>query len=225
MDRQYVLVTGNGITSRANLEALMEDYFYAKGPEIVLVLAFENTPSQGQVFASQLAKDKNKDTIIFAHSDASFSGLMPATFEPSSDPIKEAVKFIADGKSSAFILWDDEDPISLKSLSECSNFAVKALDLTDGLNLIKANLDIKEAETPNIPEIEATTSDAPVEQDEEDEEDEEDEDDEELEEDELLDDIYFGVQSLAKYIAQEVSKQVVEELQKALNRGKKGSKE
>ena len=45
MDKLYVLIAGTGVTSRANLEALVEDYFYAKNKEAVLLLAFDKTPS------------------------------------------------------------------------------------------------------------------------------------------------------------------------------------
>ena len=40
MDKYYVIVAGSGSTSRANLEALMEDHFYAHVDDGVVVLPY-----------------------------------------------------------------------------------------------------------------------------------------------------------------------------------------
>ena len=108
--KYYVLIAGNGTTSRANLDALMEDHYYANGADGTLVMAYKNKPSQGQVFAAQLARDKSKEIIIFAEDSAQFEGVPGGVnFTESKNPIQDAVKHIKGEKAVAFILWDDED--------------------------------------------------------------------------------------------------------------------
>ena len=41
MDKYYVIVAGNGETSRANVEALVEDYVYGHGQDVTFILAYE----------------------------------------------------------------------------------------------------------------------------------------------------------------------------------------
>jgi len=40
MSKYFVIVAGNGATSRANIEALMEDYYYAGGDGGTLLLPY-----------------------------------------------------------------------------------------------------------------------------------------------------------------------------------------
>jgi hypothetical protein len=219
MDKYYVIIAGKGITSRPNVEALIEDYVYANGPEVTFLLAYDKSPSQGQVFIGQWAKDKSKDVIIFANEDARFEGLSSSSFTDTDTPLETACKSIKKtDKVAAFLLWDDEDPESSVNLSYvCNKYAVKCYDLTDGLNDVtttkaKPILDT----TPDMPASEVMVVGAEVEEAEEDEEDEDEglEDDEPETEEELMDDIYFGIHSLVKAI----SKAVVAELQNTLKK-------
>jgi hypothetical protein len=59
MANYTVILTGSGTTSRANVEALMSDHYYANGENGTLILAFNSKPSQGQVWAAQQAKQQN----------------------------------------------------------------------------------------------------------------------------------------------------------------------
>ena len=54
-DKYFVLVAGNGESSRANTEALMEDHYYAKGADGTLVLSYEKQPTKSQIFLSSLS--------------------------------------------------------------------------------------------------------------------------------------------------------------------------
>ena len=216
MDKYYVLVVGKGQTSRANLEALMEDHYYANGNNGILVLAFNERPSQGQVFASQLAKDKNKEVFIFASETAKFDGLDSASTTTENKPIEAAIKFISKEKSSVFILWNDEDTDCQTAIGSCNELKVKAYDLTDGLNIIKSEGDVPKVETPTIPkqeELKLNIKEIVNAKEEESEEDsEENEDEEEYEEEEeVSDDLYYGVQAFVKAVA----KAIVEEVEKA----------
>lgn len=221
MDKYYVLVVGTGQTSRANLEALMEDHYYANGPDGILVLAFKDKPSQGQVFASQLAKDKSKEVIIFAPEGANFAGLGSASITNDNNPLESAIKFVAKEKSSIFVLWDDEDTDCQNTVSLCNDLKVNCYDLTDGLNQIKSSGKVDVAEEPSIPVQEQIP--LIIAEDFSDEEEEIDDEPDELDgldEDELTDEIYFGIQALVKAIA----KAVVAEIQDASKTAQKAPK-
>ena len=132
MDKLYVLVTGNGTSSRANLEALLEDYFFKKNTEVVLVLSYSAIPSQGQIFAAQFAKDKSKDILVFAPNDSSLKDIPGSSFTTSSNPINEATVFIK-GSGKAFILWNPSDSDCTQTLEQCNVMGIPAHDLTTGL--------------------------------------------------------------------------------------------
>lgn len=176
----------------------MEDHYYANGANGTLVLAYKNKPSQGQVFASQLAGDKSKEIVIFAEESAQFEGLPGGTsFTNSESPIRDAIKHIKGEKAVAFILWDDEDEDCLNTLAICKEMNVPCYDLTDGLNDLKAAKDIKPKEEPiAIPLAEIIG--------EEEQEVAEDEDEEFDDEDEIIEEVFTGLEALAKLIARAV---------------------
>lgn len=195
--KYYVLIAGNGTTSRANLDALMEDHYYANGADGTLVMAYKNKPSQGQVFAAQLARDKSKEIIIFAEDSAQFEGVPGGVnFTESKNPIQDAVKHIKGEKAVAFILWDDEDEDCLNTLAICNEMNIPCYDLTDGLNALKASKDIKAKEEPIVPFAETI--------EEEETEELEDEDEEFDDEDEIIEEVFTGLEALAKLIARAV---------------------
>jgi hypothetical protein len=203
MDNYYVLVTGSGATSRANLEALMEDHYYANGQKGILVLAFKDAPSQGQVFAAQLAKDKSKEVIIFATESARYDGLPSASTTMTDTPLQGAIDLMKGNKASAFILWSDDDQECLSTLVKCKEAGIPCFDLTDGLNAVNPSEGAAETVAPSIPKQEQVKK----KEDEEDgadeaEEDDLEEDEEEEEESDFMEDLYFGVQALAKIFAQ-----------------------
>jgi hypothetical protein len=201
MEKYYVVVAGNGTTSRANLEALLEDHFYAKGAEGTVHIVNEGKLSQGKVFAGQFAKDKNK-TVITPNLADSFN--------------------LADAKNTAcFILWSDEDRECQDALAMAAGLGIPCYDLTEGLLPITPSTGVKASVEPVIPEAEEVTPkivETPyVEPEDEDIEDEdEDDEDDEYDEDEAGN-LYFGIEAIAKIFA----KAIVEELERA----KKGSEE
>lgn len=134
MDKLYVLIAGTGVTSRANLEALVEDYFYAKNKEAVLLLAFDKTPSQGQIFAAQYAKDKGKSVVIFCQEGANAASFPTATFTNSKSPVLDALKGFSE--ATVMLLWDDSDANCLAALEFCNTNNIKPLNLCEGLTLI-----------------------------------------------------------------------------------------
>ena len=132
-DKYYVLVAGNGETTRANVEALMEDHYYAQGDNGTLVIAFESAPTKSQIYTAMYAKDCKKDIVVFCHPDAQTAGIPSASVSNSPNPIEDAVKHIAGQNSVAFILWSDEDDQCLKAAKICKDSGVAAFDLCDGL--------------------------------------------------------------------------------------------
>jgi hypothetical protein len=214
MEKYFVIVGGNGETSRANIEALMEDYYYANGNEGFLVLPYKSKPSQGQVFAAQYAKDKHKDILIFAPEDATHEGIPAASMNVTIKPFEEAALKLKSSKTSAFILWDDEDQDSQQILAVCKENNVPCFDLSDGLSPISAAADIKAIKEPEFPKEEVLEKKEPeVVQEEEEEEDyEEDDEDWEDEEDEVedMENLHQGIEAIARIFA----KVFIEEMKK-----------
>jgi len=217
MDKYYLVIAGTGETSRANVEALIEDYIYGHGQDVTFVLPYEKRPSQGQIFASQLAKDKSKDILLFCKEDANYEGIPSSSVSHSDRPLDTACAKLKDTNIVAFVLVDDEDPSINETLSVFSEYKVPTFDLTEGLMPIKFNPGAVEVKTEvAIPEAEEMSE--PEEEAEDDLDDFEDLDD--LEDEELAEDFYLGVQALAKMIAREVAA----ELLKATETPKKGSR-
>lgn len=148
MDKIYVLIAGTGVTSRANLEALVEDYFYAKNKEAVLLLAFDKTPSQGQIFAAQYAKDKGKDVVIFCQEGANVASFPSASFTNSKTPVLDALNKFSE--ATVMLLWDDADANCLAALEFCNDNNIKPHNLCEGLTLI-SNKTLQPIEEPSPP--------------------------------------------------------------------------
>lgn len=202
MDKYYVIVAGNGVTTRANLEALMEDHFYANGEHGVVVLPYKDKPSQGQIFAAQLAKDKNKDIIVYTKS-GNFNGI-PTSTMVDGDTTTVNKDFVKE-KTVAFLLWDDEDSESANLLADLQG--IKCFDLTDGLNKIGPSEGSRIVE-PIIPiQEQDIPKEKPSAKEEEEEHEEEDdfsdpEDEEEGEDEEIMENLYYGIQAIAQIFAQ-----------------------
>jgi len=218
MSKYYVLVAGKGSTSRQNVEALMEDHYYAKGADGTLIMPIEKQATPSQVFVAQFAKDKNKDIVIVAKEDVDLSNMPAASVVHDADPFKKAVEIIAGTDVSAFLLWDDGDESLLSTLSSCKTAGIKCYDLTNGLSEITPSTTIQEPQPTLFPEAEMVSE---SEEDDEEEEDlEEGEDEEEYEDDEEeaedVEDIYAGVEAIARVFA----KVLIEEWKKAQDEAK-----
>lgn len=212
-DPYYVLVAGSGETSRANVEALMDDHYYANGNDGTLVLSFIKKPTQGQIYAAQFAKDKDKKIVVFCDDEAEVNAI-PNSAEKNrtSSPVTDAIALISGKISSAFLLWNDEDEESLELLNGCKKAEVPCFNLTDGLLTLTAVKGAGKPVAPIMPEIETTTSDSfpyipEYELDEEEEEDEEETEEEESFEETVMDALY----GLARMIAATVIEQLTED--------------
>jgi hypothetical protein len=130
----YVLVAGTGETSRANIEALMEDYYYANGDGGVLVLAYKDAPSRSQTYAAQYAVDCKKDIMVFCRESAKTTGIPNATVNFADFPYVAATDFLKDNRAIAQLLWNAEDTTEDEQiLEQCFSKEISAYNLCDGL--------------------------------------------------------------------------------------------
>jgi acetylornithine/succinyldiaminopimelate/putrescine aminotransferase len=131
MDKYSIVVAGDGITSRANVEALVEDYVYANGNDVFFILTYVKTPSSAQKFVAQWAKDKSKDIIIQCNADASFEGMPGASVVTTENPFKQISQ---KHKTVAFVLPNyDKAEETASIVKEFKSQGVECYDLTQGL--------------------------------------------------------------------------------------------
>lgn len=210
-DPYYVLVAGSGETSRANVEALMDDHYYANGAAGTLVLAFEGRPSQGQIYAAQFAKDKSKNITVFCTPDSETNAITnTAQFNRVENPVVHALELIEGKTNAAFILWNDDDEKTLELLEFCTEDNIPCFDLTDGL--LKLGAPTTKSVKTVMPAIEATTSDSiPFIPDYVPDADEEEDEAEEDEEDDFEETVMDALYGLARMIAATVAEQLTEE--------------
>jgi len=140
----YVLVAGSGESTRANIEALVEDHYYAKGEEGTLVVAYDKQPTKSQSFAAQYSKEVGKDLMVFCNDDASTIGIPGASQSPSLNPVEDAIKFMAGQDSVAYLLWNEDNSI----LASCIASQIPAFNLCDGL--VPLNEVEEPKETPKL---------------------------------------------------------------------------
>lgn len=129
-----ILVAGAGETSKANVEALIEDYYYGHGSGGLMVLAFDKRPSQGQIYAAKVGMTKKLDVAVISPPGGVFDMLPSASYLESESPYETAMETVKAAKAcEAFLLWDPEDPASVEALSFCDKQGVLARDLRNGL--------------------------------------------------------------------------------------------
>jgi len=125
-----IFVAGNGKTSRANVEALVDDYIQAN-PKVQFSLCSSSGMSEGQVWLKQYLEDKE------------------ITFTVDKE-IKEISSVDLD-KQAIFILWNDEDTESLNALAIAKSLNICAFDLVHGLFEIQGKEGISGVVAPEIP--------------------------------------------------------------------------
>jgi hypothetical protein len=217
MRRVTIAVIGNGKTSRANVEALLNDTIESFD-ETFLALIYDSTPSEGVTWSKQYAESK---AIPFKeYSALDFSGL---TLDSKDREIK------------LFILWDDEDFECVEAIRCSQENSFAAFDLTNGLVSIKSvTTDIKPRTAPSVmPEVETKVStdikDASkyksnfikVTVSEDDEEYEEDEEEDEgTDEYESSDIIFEAIEEIAKIFAVAVASAIKEAMEKGPDESK-----
>lgn len=130
---KFLLVAGEGETSRENVEAILEDFFYVnKGNDCVLVIPFYKAPSRGQVYAMQMAKDNKADLIVFAPETARLENVEKASIETTNKPMDTAIQMIENRSAVAYLLYSDDGDEFTEALSACKENGIPTYDLTAG---------------------------------------------------------------------------------------------
>lgn len=193
----HIIVAGTGNSPRANTEALLGD-FIDKYPDVKLVLpAFRSAFTQPQIHASQVFEDKGLDTILVTRSGQEYD-YIPAytkimTIDEHEDILKVAVRYLKGQSEGMFILWNDDDPLSVGLLAAAKDLGVQAADLTNGLLPLVPPKDLTAIEDPIIPEEEQIN---------------EYEEDEDEDEDDIVESVEVRIEQIAKIFAKAIAKEL-----------------
>jgi len=199
-----IIILGSGETTRANVEALLDDYIYAnKGLELDLII--NGKPSDGQVWSAQFARERDAQNIkVYRTESDSMTGLPLDLDTVVTDTPVDEILFGSDVE--AFFLWNDEDTTCLNYLSQLSSKGIVCKDFTNGLCEIKASTDIQEVAAPEIPKQEQLpTEETYVETEIESVEDSEEE---------YEDPLYEGIRIMAEIFAEAIAKELKKVLKK-----------
>jgi hypothetical protein len=145
MGSKNLIVAGNGETTRVNVEALLEDYFRGNGKDFILFLPFKDRPSQGQVWAHQLANEMGISTTVVAPEGAILMSITSSSLVTAADPIATLVETVKGEWVTAFLLWDEADVYTATLLSALQEASVPAYDLCKGLLEVSAGSNPVEA--------------------------------------------------------------------------------
>jgi hypothetical protein len=152
MGLKHLVVAGNGETTRVNVEALLEDYFRGNGKDFILLLPFKDRPSQGQVWAHQLASELDISTTVIAPEGAVLMSITSSSLVNDPDPIKATVDAVSGEWATAFMFWDEADVFTASLHSSLKDASVPSYDLCKGLLEISAgNLPETPQEAPKEP--------------------------------------------------------------------------
>lgn len=179
---ENIIIAGRGKTSRANIEALMEDHYYANKNVHVHIVASEAV-SDAQAWVMQHAEDMKVDVQEHV----------------GKDSLSKTFAKLAGTDTSVFLIWDDEDTECQSSLIESKSNKFPVFDLTNGLYQIEGVPDIPKVVVPKMPPEEVVEVDEEIE-------------DAELEDDEEEDPLYAALDVIADYLADYIADAVVERL-------------
>lgn len=133
METEYfIILAGDGESSRANTEALMEDYIYANGLGGTLVLAYDDKPSKSQVVAAMYAKEKGLDLLVFCEEDADNTGIPTSSVYFDPHPHRKALESLSADKTAVFVLGV-EGETSKRVIGMAREVGLKIFNLCQGL--------------------------------------------------------------------------------------------
>lgn len=135
MGSKFIVVVGDGETTRNNIEALVSDFFYDKPKDYVLLLPFNNRPSQGQVWAHQIFQELGMSTTAIAPSEGVVFNLGGSSLHLSENPLNDAVKTVDGEEAHVFALLGEESQIDLTGFTEAG---VPCYNLCRGLMAVNA---------------------------------------------------------------------------------------
>jgi len=194
---EAIIIAGNGDTTRANVEALIDDYFYAN-KELKVYIAVNSAISEGQIWAAQYAVDKEISVTAYMNEGAKMTGLpLEVVRQNDADPVRKASQAHKD--IIGFLLWNDEDVECLNALGVLDEYGIEALDLTNGLSTISSAKPIKQVKAPEIPKEEQVVEPEP---------------EPEVEPEEYEDPLYEAIRTIAVIFAEELAEKLAEVLRK-----------
>jgi hypothetical protein len=135
MGSKFIVVVGDGETTRNNVEALFEDFFYKKSKDYILLLPFIGRPSQGQVLAHQVFQELGMQTTALAPDEAMIFNLGSASLNTVNDPISAAIEAVKGEEAYVFALVTEDGQIDLTGFTEAQ---VPCYNLCRGLMAINA---------------------------------------------------------------------------------------
>ena len=157
MGSKFIVVTGNGETTRVNVEALLEDYYRGKGKDFVLVLPFNGRPSQGQVWAHQVSSELEIPTTVICPENSVVMSLGSSSVHNSPDPITTTLEMVAGEDAVAFLLWNEDDSFTASAQRVFKEASLPCYDLCIGLFEVSAGKPFSEPQevvTAEIPQVE-----------------------------------------------------------------------
>lgn len=135
------IVVGSGKTSRANIEALMSDYYTANKNVTVYLYTTSDELSEAQFYIQEHAESLD----------------IPVQYTSQYPKFEDA---------DLLILWNDADLLSLEALQMAKKRNWPAYDLVDGLCSIPYPVEDIDVPEPNFPEEEQILEDVEEEVDE-----------------------------------------------------------
>lgn len=142
MGSKFIVVAGDGETTRNNVEALVADFFYDKPKDYLLLLPVINRPSQGQVWAHQIFQEMGMSTAVIAPSENVVFNLGGSSLTENENPLAEALRTVEGEEAYVFALIDEEHGIDLSGFTEAQ---VPCYNLCRGLMAVNAVKPVQKA--------------------------------------------------------------------------------
>ena len=135
MGSKFIVVVGDGETTRSNIEALVTDFFYDRSRDYVLLLPFTDRPSQGQVWTHQVFQELGMPTTALAPEGAIVMNLSSSSLNTVPNPIGAVVEAVMGEEAHIFALVDEDHPIDLEGFktaqAPCYNLCRGLMALND----------------------------------------------------------------------------------------------
>lgn len=135
---RYAIIAGNGITSRNNVEALVEDFLYIPDKNVTLLFPYNTRLSDGQAYASQFVSEAGFPVLTFSA-------------KSHSNPFEAAFEEVGSAEAKVLLLWDDDDEECLNVLKIAKDKGIKSYDLCQGLIAIEPSESIDSYVAPVVP--------------------------------------------------------------------------
>lgn len=135
MGSKFIVVVGDGETTRNNVEALIADFFYDKSKDYILLLPFRDRPSQGQIWAHQIFQDLGMPTTALAPETATVFNLGSSSLNTVLDPMAASIEAVTGEESHVFALITEDNKTDLTGFIEAQ---VPCYNLCMGLMAINA---------------------------------------------------------------------------------------